>query len=318
MKNNRPLTKNFENLRKKLRSFSKLTPLNTSKNSSNSSVINCRNMKNSFNNTLSHQVSTNILNVFSTSMDSNTSQSSQVSQATRKESKKKLRVLNYSKEINNTEEDLLDKIEIKEVYDCIPPKITQLPQPTLKKTPTKKNNKILINISTNFIKGTNNYHKKKASDSLKSTKTSANKNSSFDNDNNEIKTYQKNEIELKKKIISLLEMNSKLTNEKTELITKNKELEGTIKKLKKYIFENKIQDVQFLRNENERLKKDLQKAAAAAAAETQKSSNLLLLPDRFSFKEKESGDGNTEETLRHTGKLISFKQNSITIDPENI
>ena len=208
------------------------------------------------------------------------------------------------KEISSEEKDILDKIEIKEANENCYNK-ESLGQ-ILKKSESikKKNQKILINISTIYNK-TNNYHKRQK----------------YLNTENDYSKSDDSNIELKKKISELLEMNAKLSNEKAEAESKNKELKKTVSKLKTYIIDNKIQDINFFKNELKKCHNELninQSTISILKEENErlKSENEKLRNNNLIDSEV---NNETNKYQRMEKRFTTFKkEGTLSIDPESI
>ena len=256
------------------------------------------------------QVNTNIVNVFSNSFDSNSSTSSM---KVRKETK-----------VSNVEDDILDKIQIKDVNENNSMLIDK--DKTIKKSESikKKNNKIMINISTIFNKS-NNYHKKRNNnnDEYRPIKTEASEKGNLNESSNE-------SIALKKKISELLEQNAKILNQKNEIENKNKELKQTVSKLKKYIIDNKIQDINYYKKELNKYKSEIMisnETIAMLKSENDflKGENAKIKKENISIQSVPSSSDNnnneqsTPEFERKTKTFTTFKTlQSYSLDPDQI
>lgn len=343
----RALSKKIINLRGKILNFSfnKLSTLNKSKktiknsNTSLSNILYRDKSSNTVNEGFKNQYSNNtsIVNLFSNSFDSNNSSYSNKSV--------KLNSFNESKMMTDTqkEEDILDKIQIKETNEsnapcsstnkelmCNSNKSKEIEKSQLKREPIKKkNNKILINISTIYNKNLGNgYHKRR------------NENTNYSHIKTEVSEDSKTDfsnLDLKKKISELLELNSKLLNEKTELENRNNGLKKNVAKLKKYIIDNKIQDIKqlkgeltqyknelilsknaiiLLKNENEKLKKE-NKNLVAISNNLKKNEKLTI--NSIECDEDTENKNNENKFQRLSNKFTTFKkQQTFSIDPDSI
>ena len=217
-----------------------------------------------------------------------------------------------SKGMSSEEKDILDKIEIKETNEngynkeCL--------NQILKRSESikRKNQKILINISTIDNK-TNNYHKRR-----NYTNTEDNKCNS-----------KESNVELKKKISELLEMNAKLTNEKAEAESKTNELKQTVSKLKTYIINNKIQDINYFKNEIKKCKNELkvsQRTIALLKEENKKlqieNENLRNANNNNSIVSIDSEKNDEIKQVKYERKEKRFttfkKEGTLSIDPDSI
>lgn len=257
------------------------------------------------------QVNTNIVNVFSNSFDSNSSTSS-------------MKVRKEGKRVCNVEDDILDKIQIKDVNENSSMIVEK--DKTIKQSDSikKKNNKIMINISTIFNKS-NNYHKRRNNNNEEyhSIKTENSEKSSMIESNNDT-------IALKKKISELLELNAKILNQKNEIENKNKELKETVSKLKKYIIDNKIQDINYYKKELSKYKSEIM--ISNETITILKNENDILKGENAKLKkgnlsnqsiasnyEHNANEQSTPEFERKTKTFTTFKTlQSYSIDPDQI
>ena len=250
--------------------------------------------------------------------------------STSKKIKKKFKKKDLMDNLNNFN---IDKIEIKTQEDWELPSTlsTKLNKSINKQNQKKEKGKIFktkINQKLMFNNVGIHYHKVK-------------NNNKIDSDKSELNNSQ--EInKLKNQIIVLLKKNENLENEKTEKDNKIKILEEKIDKLLNYLKDKKLgedneknilkekinsleKNANYLKNENNELKKEIEKKNSIILALTneQIENNIYNKKNKSIGRKKEKNNSKTKYANNKTKKLNIFDEvdinriKKISIDPDN-